>query len=319
MKCITCQNELNNDKIYLVKEMMYGYRDEFKYYHCSKCGCLQINKIPKDLEKYYPKDYYSYSKPNIRSNYFFNYLKQKRSDYCIGKKNFIGLLISELYGTTHWQEWFKKIKINYSDKILDVGSGNGDLLLNMKLDGFKNLYGIDPYLQEDNILYSEVNLRKIDIYEVYDFFDLIMLNHSFEHMPDPLNVLKKINSLLLKFKFLMIRIPVMGTKAWNIYRENWFSLDAPRHLHIQTLESMEILSSKTGFKIYDVVFDSGENQFWGSEQYKNNICLYDKNSYLTNPKNSIFTKRIISKYKNEAKYLNKIQQGDSAIFYLQKL
>ena len=46
----------------------------------------------------------------------------------------------------------------------------------------------------------------------------------------------------------MIRIPVMGTKAWNIYRENWFSLDAPRHLHIQTLESMEILSSKTGLK-----------------------------------------------------------------------
>ena len=61
----------------------------------------------------------------------------------------------------------------------------------MKLDGFKNLYGIDPYLQEDNILHSEVNLRKIDIHEVYDFFDLIMLNHSFEHMPDPLNVLKK--------------------------------------------------------------------------------------------------------------------------------
>ena len=124
----------------------------------------------------------------------------------------------------------------------------------MKLDGFKNLYGIDPYLQEDNILKSEVNLRKIDIHEVYDSFDLIMLNHSFEHMPDPLNVLKKINSLLLKFKFLMIRIPVMGTKAWNIYRENWFSLDAPRHLHIQTLESMDILSSQTGFKIYDVVY-----------------------------------------------------------------
>ena len=77
MKCITCQNELKNDKFYLVKEMMYGYRDEFKYYHCSKCGCLQINNIPKDLEKYYPKDYYSYSKPNIRSNYFFNYLKKK--------------------------------------------------------------------------------------------------------------------------------------------------------------------------------------------------------------------------------------------------
>jgi len=319
MKCITCQKKLNQDKFYLVKEMMYGYRDEFKYFHCMHCGCLQINKIPTDLDKYYPKDYYSYSKPNISSNNFIKYFKQKRSDYCIGRKNFIGMLISKFYGITDWQEWFKKIKINYSDKILDVGSGNGDLLLNMKMEGFKNLYGIDPYLQEDSILHNEVNLKKIDIHEVDDSFDMIMLNHSFEHMPDPLNVLNKINSLLLQFKFLMIRIPVMGTKAWNTYRENWFSLDAPRHLHIQTLESMDILSSKTGFKIYDVVFDSGENQFWGSEQYRNNICLYDKNSYLMNPKNSMFTKSIISKYKKEAKYLNEIQQGDSAIFYLQKL
>ena len=111
----------------------------------------------------------------------------------------------------------------------------------------------------------------------------------------------------------------MGTQAWNIYKENWFSLDAPRHLHIQTLESMDILSSKTGFKICDIVFDSGENQFWGSEQYRNNICLYDNNSYLVNPNKSMFTKKIISKYKKEAEYLNKIQQGDSAIFYLQKL
>ena len=88
-------------------------------------------------------------------------------------------------------------------------------------------------------------------------------------------------------------------------------ISAPRHLHIQTLESMEILSSKTGFKIYDVVFDSGENQFWGSEQYKNNICLYDKNSYLTNIKILCLLKKL---YQSIKKISYKIQQGDSIYF-----
>ena len=47
--------------------MMYGYRDEFKYYHCSKCGCLQINNIPKDLE--YLKIIIPF-KTEYKSNYF---------------------------------------------------------------------------------------------------------------------------------------------------------------------------------------------------------------------------------------------------------
>ena len=50
-----------------------------------------------------------------------------------------------------------------------------------------------------------------------------MFNHSFEHMPNPLTVLQKANALLYKNKYLMIRIPVMGSYAWKKYGINWFS------------------------------------------------------------------------------------------------
>jgi hypothetical protein len=40
--------------------MQLGLREEFEYFECSKCGCLQIEEVPLDLSKYYPDNYYSY-------------------------------------------------------------------------------------------------------------------------------------------------------------------------------------------------------------------------------------------------------------------
>ena len=53
MICKICSNYENN-KEFKIREMMFGFRDEFTYFECSKCGCLQIAKIPKNVEKYYP-------------------------------------------------------------------------------------------------------------------------------------------------------------------------------------------------------------------------------------------------------------------------
>ena len=86
---------------------------------------------------------------------------------------------------------------------MDIGSGSGDLLLNMKIDGFSNLHGVDPFLRKDNIYSNEITVRKIDIYEIEENYDLIMFNHSFEHMPNPLTVLQKANALLYKNKYFI--------------------------------------------------------------------------------------------------------------------
>ena len=47
---------------------------------------------------------------------------------------------------------------------MDIGSGSGELLLNMKIDGFTNLHGVDPFLRKENIYSNDIELRKIDIY-----------------------------------------------------------------------------------------------------------------------------------------------------------
>ena len=57
-QCRICNNS-NDNQVYLVKEMMFGFPDEFVYFKCSNCGCLQISEEPADISKYYPTDYYS--------------------------------------------------------------------------------------------------------------------------------------------------------------------------------------------------------------------------------------------------------------------
>ncbi len=62
--CEICNNSTGN-KSYVVREMMFGFRDEFEYFECAECRCLQIKDIPVNISKYYPEEYYSFK---LRSN-----------------------------------------------------------------------------------------------------------------------------------------------------------------------------------------------------------------------------------------------------------
>ena len=58
--CRICGNKEGN-VLYLAREMMFGLREEFTYFECAQCGCLQIAEFPADMSAYYPDDYYSFS------------------------------------------------------------------------------------------------------------------------------------------------------------------------------------------------------------------------------------------------------------------
>ena len=37
--------------------MMFGLREEFEFFECGNCGCVQIAEVPANLAKYYPEEY----------------------------------------------------------------------------------------------------------------------------------------------------------------------------------------------------------------------------------------------------------------------
>lgn len=168
---------------------------------------------------------------------------------------------------------------------------------------------------------ENIKLLKKSIHQLRDDkkFDLLIFSHSFEHLEDPLETLKKAKNILSDNGTLIIRMPIKTANIWKIYGINWAQIDAPRHFFIYTTKSFKILLKKSDLNLEKVVFDSTEFQFWGSEQYKRGISLKANNSYEKNPKKSIFTKKQIKEYKKHAKILNNKNCGDMAIFVIKKI
>jgi len=316
MKCRVCDNEENNRE-YKVKEMMYGYRDEFSYIQCSKCDCLQIIEFPNDMSKYYPKDYYSYQPVNNEQARMKQLLIKLKNNYAYFNKGLIGKLLYSKYPYTALRSIYQ-LPLNFDSKIIDVGCGAGYLLNTLHEFGFKNLLGIDPFNEKDIKLKNGLSILKKNIHKVQGKWNLIMFHHSFEHVPDPLRTLRSAFNLLESGGLCVIRIPIVSSYAWKYYGVNWIQIDAPRHFFLHSLQSMNILSKKTGFDLFDIGYDSTSFQFWGSEQLVNNIPLFDKYSYNSASKTSMFTKKDIVNFENRSKELNISRQGDSGIFYLRK-
>ena len=95
-------------------------------------------------------------------------------------------------------------------------------------------------------------------------------------------------------------------------------MDAPRHFFLYSIESLKILAEKTKFKIQEIIYDSNESQFWGSQQLLEDLPLLAENPYAINPAKSIFSRAEIKEYKKMARELNSSSQGDQVAIYMVK-
>ncbi len=314
--CKICGNSKEN-KGYVAREMMFGLRDEFAYFQCNNCKALQISEYPEDMSKYYSSDYYSYTKKeNSKSNILYKFLYKNYYSMLVNNSKLLNK-ISDKISTNSKYKIFRGIKIDKETRILDVGCGSGmNFLFPLAEIGFNSLLGCDPFL-ENTILYSNgLEIKNTPIFEVQGKWDIITYHHSFEHVMDPLENLKKIFELLNTDGVCVIRIPTVSSFAWTHYQSDWVQLDAPRHFFLHSVESMKLLAEISNLDMFRIDYDSTHFQFTGSEGYKKNIPLSAKR-----PKGiGNFIQRKIKKLKyiDQAKKLNSLNNGDQAAFYFRK-
>jgi SAM-dependent methyltransferase len=307
--CRICGNSENNRPL-RIKELNLGLLDEFEYFECGLCKCIQIAEVPENLNRYYPSNYYSYSfpvkNPGKYRKYIIQLVKKRLVKYHTSQFNLIGFITSLFMEKPF--PWLTREMADFNASFLDIGTGAGRLLFSMQRSGFKNLTGIDPYIEKDLIYDNGINIYKKDVFQLEGKFDIIMLHHSFEHMSFPLETLQKLKLLLNEKGLILIRIPITGGYAWRKYKELWAQLDAPRHLFIHSIQSMQLLCKKAGFKIENITYDSTIFQFTGSEKYLRGISNISEQFS--------FSKEQIRYFQTEAKRLNNVNDGDSACFYI---
>jgi 2-polyprenyl-3-methyl-5-hydroxy-6-metoxy-1,4-benzoquinol methylase len=316
--CKICSNTLNN-KSYIAREMMFGLRDEFVYFQCSSCNCLQIAEFPSDISKYYsPENYYSFKDSGL-----------KKHDGLRGNLNRIKVRSNVMQDSVfrkvirfafhdHHTNYLGKVMKGLSDRILDVGCGNGHkFLYPLYESGFHHVTGCDPFIHDDIAYENGLKITKTDLSEMKEEWDLICFNHSFEHVSNPLETLDHAYKLLPKGGYCIIRIPTSSSFAWKHYGADWFQLDAPRHFFIHSVESMQYLAAKAGFELEDYTYDSTHHQFTISERYKMNKTMGERVYHTFWGRLQNFSQKIVFGFK--ARKLNSEKEGDQAIFYLRKI
>lgn len=310
-KCKICGNQ-NDNKLFLIKERMLNKGESFHYLLCAKCGTLQLNDKVESLTKYYLDNYGAYKKISDKQFQKFSlvdFIKQKIiifGGYLFYKEPLFNMdrdsYLERLSGT----------KISRNAKIIDIGCGVGTWLQDLENRGFNNLTGVDlfcPRFYKD----SKCKFIEGDIFSVgKQKFDLISLHHSFEHMEEPLKVLEKIYSLLEDEGTCVIAIPLMGKRAWREYKECWFQIDAPRHIYLYTERALNYLCNKTGLHIKRVIYNSIEEQFRISEAYQKTNKSFK--IILT----QIGDTKINKANRKKAKKVNRLHDGDRAIFFIKK-
>jgi SAM-dependent methyltransferase len=295
--CPVC-NDARQGATFEASERIFGMPGRFHYVECVGCGSLYLRTVP-DLRPYYPDRYHAFV--DDRAGY-------PRRVAAAFRRRRLYLAWSRLVGEL-------QPPLSLDASILDLGSGGGELLTALTRRGYRNVLGLDPFLECD-IARSKVRILKQTIAFASGSWDLIMFNHSLEHVVEPRSTIEAAISLLRSPEsLLLIRIPVIND-AWRRYGIDWVQLDAPRHTFIPTEMGLRGMVEGFGASVERVVYDSSPFQFWASERYQAGRKLED----LWRSPLATLTQEIAGelRYGNRVRAMNREGRGDQAAFFVRR-
>ncbi len=137
--------------------------------------------------------------------------------------------------------------------ILDVGCGRGEFLALAAKRGFRAV-GIEPGEEAARRGRADYGLDIIhgtlgSVSLPGGGFDAVTMWHVLEHFPDPLGALREARRLLAPGGKLIAALPDFGSLQSGWFMEDWFGIDAPRHLTHFTRDTLAAMLTKSGFVV----------------------------------------------------------------------
>lgn len=148
-------------------------------------------------------------------------------------------------------------------RVLEVGCSTG-VMLDIFAERSWQTWGVEPSKSAQSAkrkghrilrtFFEKAKLPK-------NYFDLVIANHTLEHMDDPLLVLKKIHSLLTKNGIVFIDVPNAGGLGAKLLGTYWPFRLPEEHKHQFTRGSLSQIFKEAGFKVTHFESRSGLFEF----------------------------------------------------------
>ena len=139
----------------------------------------------------------------------------------------------------------------HNPKVLDVGSGIGVFLFEMKKKKWQ-VTGVEmdkryvDYCRKFHNL--QIYRKELSQFKTKKKFDLITFNKVLEHVRNPTKLLNASKNFLNKNGIVYIEVPDIKAKTGGKNRQE-FCID---HLHVFSVNSLKILAEKCGFKTLQI-------------------------------------------------------------------
>jgi SAM-dependent methyltransferase len=320
-----CSSQILEDsREYLIDETMFRIGKSFRYRECECCRSLNLADTISNDTKLYPENYYSFSIDPIK---VFNKRLPRLLATVMATSSLRGqslfLRFISNYAPIREVRTLASILLSISaassgsriQKVLDVGTGSGVLPYVLGLTNCSYTLGIDPFLAIEQSM-KGFELRRAKVLDIAEKFDLILFNHSLEHMHDITESLTHAKTLLEPDGTIIVRIPTVSSEAWDTYQESWFQLDAPRHICIPSRNGLVQLANSCGLEIVVAYDDSTDTQFWLSDAVRNGFSTMDATTGYTTYLPNNYSKRMKHKMRRSAKKNNALNRGDQTVLLL---
>ena len=149
-------------------------------------------------------------------------------------------------------------------RILDVGCGLGWLLSSLDDGWEKHGIEISRFASKHASQFGQVYNGILEDYTGVKDFDVVVMNHVIEHLPDPINSLRIVYDLLKPGGSFVIGTPDFDSGAARRYGSNFRLLHDPTHISLFSCDSMHRCLRDLGFKIKHVEYPFFETP-WFSE------------------------------------------------------
>jgi SAM-dependent methyltransferase len=145
-----------------------------------------------------------------------------------------------------------KLSGKQAGSILDIGSGTGHFLNEMKCYGW-TAEGVEINDKARQFSIEHFGLKVISPGELSSLprksFDCISLWHALEHFHNPGHYLEEIKRLLRPGGVLIVALPNCESADAGYYREHWAAYDVPRHLWHFSPGTIRSFLGKSGFEL----------------------------------------------------------------------
>lgn len=157
-----------------------------------------------------------------------------------------------------FQKRFNILKrfVKKGGKVLDIGCSNGVFLDLFKENGFET-WGVEPSKngliakeKGHNIIASYFDKAKLS----KNYFDVVVANHTLEHVDNPNLFLRKVNQILKNDGIVFIDVPNAGGIGSKLLGKKWPYLLPKEHVSQFTKESLSHVFTQAGFKV--IYFES---------------------------------------------------------------